>query len=81
MEFKKSEPIKATIYGKEYQLKKPSFSASRKLSRDLKNLGEEEALDVLNRFLIEMGLSQEILDEMESDHVLQLCEYLSPKKK
>lgn len=78
MEFKKSE-VKVTIYGKEYVLTKPTFAQSREMSKKIQ-VDASNSFDVLCDHLSLLGLPKEVVENMEADHVVSLCEYLSPKK-
>jgi len=80
MEFKKSEPIKVTIYGTEHNLVKPTFAMSRDMNRRMKSGGEDKSFDLMCEYLGGLGLSKEVVEGMEADHVLALCEFLAPKK-
>lgn len=79
MEFKKSELL-VNIYGVEYKLAKPTFAQARDLSRNIKSKGEEDSFDIICEHLASLGLSKEVVESMESEHVLALCEHLSAKK-
>lgn len=80
MEFTRSQPVKVLIYGQEYSLKKPSFALSRDLARKIKSEGEEKTYDVMCEYLNGLGLPKEVVEDMEAEHVLGLCEHLTPKK-
>ncbi|TXH08954.1 MAG: hypothetical protein E6R04_09675 [Spirochaetes bacterium] len=80
MEFVRSEPIKVMIYGKEYAVKKPTFAVTRDLTRKIKEHGEDKTYDVMCEYLSGLGLPKEVVEDMEAEHVLGLCEYLTPKK-
>lgn len=79
MEFKKSE-LSVIIYGTTYNVTKPTFAQSRAMGKKLKAEGDENSFDVLCEHLCGLGLPKEVIEGMEADHVLTLCEYLSPKK-
>ena len=79
MEFKKSE-IKVTIYGNVYTLTKPTFAQAREAAKKSKDTNAEDSYEVLCAYLSSLGLPKEVVEGMEAEHVLALCEYLSPKK-
>lgn len=83
MEFKRSEPTKVCIYGIGYELKKPDYAIAKKLNRELELVkgNSDKQLELMGAFVTSCGLSQDVLDSMEMDHVIELVEFLTPKKK
>ena len=82
MEFvvEKSPEIKVRIYGQDYSLTKPTHKMAKELAKKIKGAGEDEAYDIISAYIVGLGLPQEVLEGMEADHVLKLCDFLAPKK-
>lgn len=83
MEFsiEKSPKIKVRIYGQDYDLTKPTHKVATAMAKKLKDKDGANTYDVISDYLVGLGLPVKVIDEMESEHVLDLCDFLSPKKK
>jgi hypothetical protein len=82
MEFvvEKSPKIKVRIYGEDYDLTKPTHKVAKELAKKIKGIDESEAYDMISDYLVGLGLPGDVLENMEADHVLKLCDFLAPKK-
>lgn len=79
MKFEKSKLIKVEIYGQNVEMKNPTFGQVKELAKITAD-SKDNSVEAMNAFLLELGLSQQILNDMETDHVVKLCEYLTSKK-
>ncbi|NQX99763.1 MAG: hypothetical protein HRT70_01270 [Flavobacteriaceae bacterium] len=81
MEFSRSA-IKAKIYGKEYELVKPSVSVVQEFGKTA-NQDEDpaKAFGVVADFLSQCGLPKDVTMDMEPGHVNQLIDLLIDKQK
>lgn len=80
MKIEKSKPIMVEIYGKQVELKSPTYGQIKDLARSIKE-DQEKANEFTAKFLEDLGLHQDVLNEMEVEHVVSLCEFLTSKKK
>lgn len=64
--------------GNDYSVKYPSVKQLKELS--VKREGETD-LDMTFRFLSELGLPQEVAEEMESEHINEIISVLTSQKK
>lgn len=80
-EIKERTKLKLSIYGSEYEIHKPTYGQAAQLQENIKAGGEEKSMLIMKEFLVGLGLSADLIDNMELSHVLQLIEYISGKKK
>lgn len=80
IEFKERSRLKANIYGKIVELKKPTVGAVEQMQAELAAPGAK-SIDVMVKFATELGLSKEIVESMEVDHFTQLMETICGTKK
>lgn len=76
-EVKRSEGLKVRIYEQEYSLKKPSVKMIEDYAIDIENAPKAEQFTRAKTLLTNMGLTQEIVDGLEFDHLTQLIEFLT----
>lgn len=84
MELKLTRSIlKLDIYGEIVELKKPTFGEVESLEKMIKESSgdSEKTKEVLKSFLTSCGLQPELMQKMELEHVFQVVELLSGKKK
>lgn len=75
-----SPVVKVRIYGKDYDLTKPTYKMAKSLGKKVKGVTEETAMELMSEYLVGLGLPQDVLDGMELEHVLKLTEFLTGKK-
>jgi len=80
-QIEKRDEINAKIYGVEYKIRKPTVREAEQMRKSLKKATEDEATEVMMKFLSHLGLPQEAGLEMQADHFVQLCECLSKSEK
>lgn len=81
IEIKERTKLKAKIFGKELEVSKPSVGQVEALQAEL---AKEDAkpLAVMRSFIETLGVSRELLDQLDIDQFQFLVEQLSaPKKK
>lgn len=77
-EFKRSDVV-LNIYGSEIKVSLPTFGQAKKLRERAKQDGND--LVMVQEVLVECGISAEVLESMEAQHVGELIEFMvSPKK-
>ena len=76
-EVKRSEGLKVKIYGEDFSLKKPSVKMIEAYAIDIEKATRGEQFARAKMLLTQMGLSQELVDEMEFDHLQELIEFLT----
>ncbi len=84
MEFKRTE-VKATIYGTEVNLRKPTYEEREEFIEliDVASKAEDtkQIQQIQKDLSLKLGLPKEVLKTMEADHVDQLLMELIGKKK
>ncbi len=76
--FEKRGEITVKIYGDVFQIRKPTMKEIEALS----SVNLEKEKDASKKFLANLGLPVDVLDGMDFDHYIALCEgIVSPKKK
>jgi len=79
----KKAVVKVKIYDRELDIKKPTVGMIESLNAQMKAVVDDgEKFKIMRSFLVQLGLPEEVLNEMQMDHYLELVEFLSaPKKK
>jgi LPS O-antigen subunit length determinant protein (WzzB/FepE family) len=74
--------LEIEIYGEQAKIRVPNYKEFQEYRNKLKNMGEQDdAAEVMKEFLCSLGLSKEIFDQLELDHIAQIMEALTSKKK
>lgn len=85
MEFviEKKPPVKVKIYGREFQVKRPTVGMIESLNKQMKIADTDDGkFSVMRSFLVQLGLDEGAMGELEIDDYFGLVEFLSnPKKK
>jgi hypothetical protein len=84
LEIKERSTVKLSIYGRELEVKKPSFKHVSNMQALLEDLGDDgkATLETFSKFLEEVGLPKDLIEEMEIDHLTEVVRVLcEPKKK
>lgn len=76
-EIKRSDSILVKIYGDEFHLKKPSVKMIEAYAIDIDKATKGEQFSRAKTLLTEMGLSAQVVDGMEFDHLQELIEFLT----
>jgi len=76
-EVKRSEAVKVVIYGEEFALKKPSVKMIEAYAIDIDKASKAEQFARAKTLLTEMGLTQELVENLEFDHLQELIEFLT----
>lgn len=76
-EVKRSEVLKVKIYDQEFSLKKPTVKMIQDYAIDIEKSEKGEQFARGKKLLTSMGLSDEICDGMEIDHLSELIEFLT----
>lgn len=80
-EIKERSKLKLSIYGSEYELSKPTYGQAIALQESIREGGESKSMLIMKEFLVSLGLKSEVIEQMELQHVLDLIEFISGKKK
>lgn len=82
--FKRSK-LTYDIYGTAVEIDKPKYGRLKQLEAQLKALPEEgrgqEAEKVIVEFMKELGIPGDLLMEMEMEHILEIADDITGKKK
>lgn len=82
LEIKEPAKLRLKLFGKEFQLVKPTRKQANAISEKLKtDEGKERALDVVSDFLVEAGLPQDVADGLQIEHMQLIFEHLVGAKK
>jgi hypothetical protein len=74
--------VAISLYGKEYEILKPTYGQSLALQDRLKlDENKDKGMQIMKEFVISLGLPEEALLDIELDHFVQLIEYISGIKK
>lgn len=79
--FDKKTVYKVGIYGKDYEIRKPTVREAEQMRKAVKGAGDEPELAIFSKFLAHLGLPEEVCENMEMDHFVKLTEYLLSGKK
>ena len=80
MEFKRTE-LELTIYGQKCKLRFPVMREFREFSKKAANASEQDSLDLTKDFLCSLGMSEQLFEELEPDHMRQIIESVTSKQK
>lgn len=71
------------IYGTDYMINKPSVGQIRKVQQASKTKDESGLthLDIMNRFMIDLGLPEDVLNDMELEDWGDLVDFVTGTKK
>lgn len=81
LNLEKKTVYKVGIYGKEYDLRKPTVKEAEQMRKAVKAAGDEPQLEIFSKFLAHLGLPQDVVESMEMDHFVKLTEFLLAGKK
>jgi len=73
--------VKATIYGRSFDLSKPTVSQIEKLQASMKGVDEKDSVGIMKKWTADLGLPIDFADTMEVDHFLQVVETICGTKK
>lgn len=76
-EVKRSEGLKVKIYGDEFSLKKPSVKMIEEYAIDIDKATKGEQFARAKSLLTNMGLTEDLVNGMEFDHLQELIEFLT----
>jgi hypothetical protein len=82
IEIKEKTKVKASIYGREVQLSKPTVGQVERLQDELSSQPDaRKHVSTMKKFAIDLGLPADVADSLELDHFLAIVEELSSVKK
>ena len=73
--------ISVEIYGNKYELSKPKFTQVVETQDQLESMSAKEKFIKIKSNLIEAGLPESVIDDMDTDDLLALLEHLNGVKK
>lgn len=76
-EVKRSEGVRVKIYGEEFALRKPSVKMIEQYAIDIDKAAQTEQFARAKSLLVNMGLREELVEEMEFDHLQLLISHLT----
>ncbi len=82
-EIKEPSTTKVKIYGKEYDLKKPSVRQIKLISAQVESMKNNSlgATEAMIKFVADLGIEAEVLEEMSAEHFNTLVEHIVGAKK
>lgn len=82
LEINEQAKLNLKLFGKEYVLVKPTKRQLRGIQGALKTEeGKEEALDYMEKLLVECGLPEEQASQLQVEHLSLIVEHLIGTKK
>ena len=70
------------ILGETYKVTKPSYRDSRALDKEANSAEDKDAVDIIIKHLIGLGIPDEVLSQLDIDNILDLSALIfGPKKK
>ncbi len=72
---------KVKIYGEWYEVKQPTVKDAITMTKKSKEAPTEEALVEMAEYVSSLGIPKEVINEMETDHFIQLVQYLTQGSK
>lgn len=79
MEFTK-KPLELRIYGKEVTLNKPSYGQILNWRKKMKDESLDQ-IELAGQTLLECGMPEDLLQELEAEHITEISMLLSGAKK
>lgn len=80
--FKKRGVINVEIYGDTFKVRKPSLLEVEEIGDKFSKLEPTQQNQKTKEFLENLGIPMDVLNSMDADHYIALCEgILNPKKK
>lgn len=75
--------FKIDIFGTICEVRKPTWSEIENFQQKItsKELGEAGSLSLTRELLVALGVKEELVSELELDHVSAIMDLLVPKKK
>lgn len=74
--------LELEIYGTQAKLRLPTYKEFQEYRTKLVALNENsDAAEIMKEFLSGLGLQKELFDQLEIDHISQIMEALTSKKK
>lgn len=82
-EIQERKKVKIKIYGKEYEILKPTVGEVRTLQKELRGIkgDEDKTFDYMIEWISKLGLPKEALENLELEQFNDLVTYLSGSKK
>lgn len=82
LEIQARTKIPAKIYGKEFQLTRPTVKEIELLQEETeKTLSDKDKTKVLCKWISNLGLPLDVIEEMELGHLLEVVEFVTGTKK
>ena len=75
--------VRVRLYGKEYDLTKPTIGEVDSLQEQIDDAKGDESKQykLMKVWMGNRGLSEDVINSLEVDHFIELCEFLTGKKK
>lgn len=73
--------LKFDIYGEIFEIKKPTYGEIEQFEIEFSSGDVQKRLEAVKNFLNTKGFTQEVLAKLEIDHIQEIFQYLSGKKK
>ncbi len=81
-EFKiERKPITIDIYGTDYKCTKPTFKQVVDMQDKIEELDGKAKLNYIKDVIVSVGIPGEVVDDMQSESVLELLEIITGAKK
>lgn len=77
----KKETLTVGLYGETYKLSRPTVKQQIKFERSLSKTDKDLELSLIIEYVKNLGMPQDVLDEMQADHFVKLLEYIGGKGK
>jgi hypothetical protein len=74
--------MKVKIYGDEYDLRKPSVKEMEDFGERANAMADDpKSLTLMKELVVSLGMPSDLIEKMEFDHFVELCNYLTGAKK
>lgn len=77
----KTKKVTVDIYGKSFELSKPTVAQANMMRKKMKGLEEGQDIDLMIDFMSMLGMPKEIIDSLEVEHFQTLVEFVLNVKK
>lgn len=75
------DKFNAKINGKDYEMSFPNYLQIKSLQKKLKDLGDQDPVDVYAELMQELGLPKDVFESMSNKNVMALVKYVMDVEK
>lgn len=81
LQIKQRTKITLEIYGEKYPVRKPNVKEAEAFDKKISKANSGNAISLTKEFLETLGLPRKVSDDLETDHFMQVADFLMGAKK